>query len=175
MRFARDLGVFGSFPLRKILSTGSPSLALRRHHSVSCPSSLLFSTSLADDEPSKKAPRTSYLTLQRIRVARPIFSPLVSRGVKEALPHFLDVPLTGFGYPLSGFRPHSPWGSLSAPNAPRFQPFRALLLSRGPEDSFRRSVSALALVIQNLAALNRRFSGFIPREKPPSLPPNGLD
>jgi len=136
LRFARDLGVFADFPLRKILSSGSPSLALRRHHSVSCPSSLPSLTSLADQEPSKKAPRTSYLTLQRLRVACPIFSPLLWRGVEKALPHFLDVPPSGFGYPLDGLRPHSPWESLPTPNTLRFQPFRALFLSRGPETAF---------------------------------------
>jgi hypothetical protein len=115
LRFARDLGVFGSFPLRRILSSGSPSHVLRRHLSVLRPSSLPLPASRADHEPPKKAPRLSFGTFQRFRVARPIFSPLVWRGVEEALPRFLNAPSSGFGYPLDGFKASQPLGAFFSP------------------------------------------------------------
>jgi len=84
------------------------------------------------------------------------------------------VPLSGFGYPLSGFRPPNLGSIFQLPTllGLTLQSFQLL-----PDDpiivSNDRSASALSCITS--AALHRRFSGFLPSGKPyPFLLPGGL-
>lgn len=117
---------------------------------------------------ARKAPHSSFQTLQHIQNKAPF---LVS---EKHLPCDPEVPLSGFGYPLSGFSFFIPWGPLSAPNAPGFRPSELFSFPmidwKLSSQSFRSRASH-----GNLSASIRRLSGFLPSEKPcPCMRPEEL-
>jgi hypothetical protein len=57
-----------------------------------------------------------------MRSREPHFARLRLKARLEALPRSPTVPLSGFGYPLSGVSFPGPWESLSTPNAPGLPP-----------------------------------------------------
>ena len=95
--------------------------------------------------------------------------------VQEDLLCLLEVPSSGFGYPLDGVRNPHPWEPFGAPNA---LGFRSSELYSSPEieNLFRSFLSALTFSYETLPASHRRFSGLLSPEKPcPFLLPDGSD
>lgn len=61
-------------------------------------------------KPESKAPRLSFLALQHSQIGKPFFC--ILSDVQEAVPHFLEGPSSGFGYPLDGSYSFPTHGSL---------------------------------------------------------------
>jgi len=90
------------------------------------------------------------------------------------LPFPPEVPPSGFGYPLGGFRALQPQKHVSASNAHGLYPSEPCSFPM-VRASFRRPLSAPALLFKTHKALKRRLSGFIPPGKPyPSSLPEDL-
>jgi hypothetical protein len=103
----------------------------------------------------------------------PILRLTVRCGVRDRVPASPEVPPLGFGYPFDGFSTRFLDGLFQPPTL-WASPFRAFLL---PDD--RRKVSLphplVRFLMKPVRASHRRFSGFIPSEKPfPSMPPEFL-
>lgn len=121
--------------------------------------------SIVDNSHLRKAPRSSFSTLQHLRIQAPFFSTSDSEGVWITLPCHPEVPSPGFGYPLDGvscleplkasFSSQRSWASL----------FRAFLLS---SDQIDVSINPLrsCTFLPNLPAWYRCSSGLLPPEKP---------
>jgi hypothetical protein len=73
-------------------------------------------TNRLDSNPQSDAPRMDFYSLQHLKLNRPFFRLL--RNVQKTLPCFLEVPFSGFGYPLNGVTIFQPWKRLTS-NAPR--------------------------------------------------------
>jgi hypothetical protein len=72
--------------------------------------------------------------------------------VQEGLLFLLEVPFSGFGYPLNGVRDSHPWEPLSAPNA---LGFRSSELFSSPEigNSLSKSPFRSCVLLRNLTGL----------------------
>jgi len=104
----------------------------------------------------------------------PFFSLRFSEASRPRCPAVLEVPSSGFGYPLDGVRFVHPWKPLSAPHALGLRPSK-LFSNPGIENKFPCFPSALALFPKPCSASDRRLSGFLPPDQPClSLPPEGL-
>lgn len=149
----------------------SSSLALRRHLSAypfkSCPSSCV----LCRPQATFKRHLTGYIGPLACASSKARFR--ISQPVRKPLPWPSEVPLTGFGYPLSGFRTHCPRKPLSALNTYGLIPSK-LCSSPAIEKKFPflfRSRTSL----QNVSTLHRCLSDFpLPNQPCPFLPPDCL-
>jgi hypothetical protein len=104
----------------------------------------------------------------------PFFSLGFSQASRRRCPVFLEVPSSGFGYPLDGVSLPHPWKPLSAPHTLGLSPSE-LFSSPGVEKRSPIFPSALALSTQTFSAWIPCLSGFLPPDKPCLfLPPEGL-
>lgn len=170
-RWTLGSSVLGGWRHVSISPIASP--ALRRHRSVSRPVRCQTLVSRRLPEPTRLAPRLSSSALQHVRRKEPFFLHSFQSVRKTfalssgSLPLRVWLPSRGSSFP----HPGEPF---SAPNT---RGLRSSELFSFPviEKPFRASLSALALPSKPLTASDRRFSGFLPPEKPcPSLLPEGL-
>jgi hypothetical protein len=96
--------------------------------------------------------------LQHIQTKEPFFSPGFWPGVQPALPHRLEVPPSGFGYPLGGVSPSVLGNFLGSPRS-WASLFRALIRLRGRPWVSPRTFRSCASE-PNPAAWYRRSSGL---------------
>jgi hypothetical protein len=157
-------------PGPRVFAPRSPVQCLHRTGDLSCPStppsaSLTFKPRRfprprSTPKPGSTAPRLSFFALQHS--SDPETHLCIPCGTSERLCSALpDVPPSGFGYPLGGFRPPDPREPLSAPNAPGL-PLSKLSSLTAIGKTFPSHLSALALFTETFSASVRRFSGFLP-------------
>lgn len=91
-------------------------------------------------------------------------APRIEKSVEKVGHTLLEVPLAGFGYPLSGFRPKDPWPPFQKPTLLGFA-LQSFLPSSGSGRSFPQQLFRSRALAQNLSALNRRLNGLRPRRK----------
>lgn len=137
----------GKTCLVKTLCTRLASLALLRHRSAFHPKPRPVWVRDPVDifVPPRQAPCLSFLALQHMRLGAPFFPRRsLPRVLKPLLPWLQKVPISGFGYPLTGFSPYHPaWGFLPSQHSWAFL-FRAFLLLR---DRWGISSASFALML----------------------------
>jgi hypothetical protein len=168
-RLSPDPRVFGPSSRRAIQVNAPPgcsSPALQRHLSVSPLRSPLPCRRPREtrDRP-RKAPRRSFVTLQRIRVSRPFFSRLRLKSCPVGLARPTGSPALRVWLPSRRRQLATPLEASFSPQRSWASPFRAFLLPHGRSRVSPRS-AALALSRETLTTSHRRSSGFLPPGKP---------
>jgi hypothetical protein len=113
----------------------------------------------------RKVPRRSSRTLRHFRIPRPFFPRPLPKPRPESLASLPGSPALRVWLPSRRPQPAEPSEASFSPQHPWASPSRAFLL---PGDRSRVSPRTLrsCASLQNLSALHRRSSGFLPPEKP---------